>query len=164
MFGLTKRQRKFPDIIAQDAVILDEKFSQLLIINFKSDPDIIDEELMRYVWGQSPKPWGMAWKGAKKLYMPLNLKDHHWVAVKVDLEAIEMIVYDCSLGANTEMVIDEAMLPLRMIIPTMLRASGYFEHIENHLYGPWPYKRPRNIPQNTRYVYHLLFTFICLTF
>ncbi|KAF4367621.1 hypothetical protein F8388_011260 [Cannabis sativa] len=67
LFGIRKRQHLYQDVIAQDAIILDEKFPQLVTINFKSNPDIIDNELSRYISGESPHFWGKNWKGAKKI-------------------------------------------------------------------------------------------------
>ncbi|KAF4403224.1 hypothetical protein G4B88_027995 [Cannabis sativa] len=127
LFGIRKRQHLYQDVIAQDAIILDEKFPQLVTINFKSNPDIIDNELSRYISGESPHFWGKNWKGAKKLYMTLNIKDHHWVTVKADIQTLELIVYDCSIGATTSKELDDLMLPLQTIIPIMLRESLQFQ-------------------------------------
>ena len=150
LFGIRKRQHEYQDIIPQDAIILDEKFTQLVIINFNSNPGIIDEEISQYILGNHPHFWGKKWKGSKKLYMPLNIKGHHWVAVKVDLQALELIVYDCSIGATLPKEMDTLMLPIQTMIPTMLRVSSQFEDIEQCLHKPWTYTRLLSVPQNSR--------------
>ncbi|XP_062101590.1 uncharacterized protein LOC133807345 [Humulus lupulus] len=82
--------------------------------------------------------------------MPLNIRDHHWVAVKVDLQALELIVYDCSIGATSSKEMDALMLPLQTMIPTMLRVSSQFEDIAQCLHKPRTYTRLLSVPQNSR--------------
>ncbi|KAF4403484.1 hypothetical protein G4B88_008130 [Cannabis sativa] len=116
-------------LFSEDAIILDEKFPQLVTINFKSNPDMIDNELSRYISSESPHLWGKNWKGAKELYMTLNIKDHHWVTVKADIQTLELIVYDYSIGATTSKKLDDLMLPLHTMISIMLRESLQFQKI-----------------------------------
>ena len=150
MFGIRNRQKKFANVIDQRSIILDEVFNQMVQINYQISPENPDDELMRYAYGASPPDWGTPWKGAKKLYLPFNVADNHWVAVCVNLEERHLKVFDCSVGATTKANMDKAMKPICKMIPVMLRQSGQFEHIRDHLNAPWPYQRPKEVPQNKR--------------
>ena len=55
MCGVRKRQHKCYDIIKQDSIVLDETFSQLLLINFNGDKHMVDDAFMKYVNGKSHK-------------------------------------------------------------------------------------------------------------
>ena len=149
LFGIRKRQHLYQDVIPQDAIILDEKFAQLVTSNFNSNLDVIDNELSRYISGESPHLWGKKWKGAKKLYMTLNIKNHHWVTVKADIQTLELIVYDCSIGATSAKEMDVLMLPLQTMIPIMLLKSLQFQEIAQYLHKPWTYQRLLDVPQNS---------------
>ncbi|GMN68296.1 hypothetical protein TIFTF001_037353 [Ficus carica] len=100
MYGIRKKQSKYRDIINQDVVILDDIFSQLLVMNANED-EIIYDSLMTYVKGDISK-MGKCCNGAKALYFMYNLYDildtnvtekergKHWVSVKVDLITAEL--------------------------------------------------------------------------
>ena len=103
MYGIRKKQSKYRDVINQDVVILDDIFSQLLVMNANED-GIIYDDLMTYVKGDSPK-MGKCWNGATALYFPYYLFDmldtdvaekergKHWVLVKADLITAELVVF-----------------------------------------------------------------------
>lgn len=96
MYDIRKRQQKYPDLIKQDVVVLDEIFWQLLRGNYnEKNREIIDVALMAYVNGKSPK-MGKSWKGANALYFISNIGDNHWITIKVDLINLELVVYDCT--------------------------------------------------------------------
>ncbi|GMN27153.1 hypothetical protein TIFTF001_049347 [Ficus carica] len=62
MYGIRKKQSKYRDVINQDVVILDDIFSQLLVMNANED-GIIYDALMTYVKGDTPK-MGKCWNAA----------------------------------------------------------------------------------------------------
>ena len=152
MYGVRKRQQKYSDIIKQDSVVLDEIFGQLLLINFNEDKHMVDEAFMKYVNGKSHK-FGRSWRGANALYFPLNVNNSHWLAIKIDCINTEVVVFDCSLGCLSENAMDEVMLPIQTMIPLVLRKSKVFEHIKESLNATWQYRRRRDLPQNSTYVY-----------
>ena len=121
-------------------------FNQMVQINLET----VDDELMRYVSSASPPDWGTPWKWAKKLYLPFNVDAHHWVSVCVNLEEFNLKVFDCSVSATTKSNMDKAMLPLCTMVSVMLRLSGQFEDIMNHVHALWTYQRLKNVPQNKR--------------
>ncbi|PON50408.1 hypothetical protein TorRG33x02_314560 [Trema orientale] len=134
MFGTRKRQQNYPDVIKQDSIILDDLFSQLALSNFTTHPNTPDEAQLRYIAGLSPNHWGRPWKGARKLYIILNLRDKYWVTVKANLEAYEIVVFDNNnIEVTIEKNMDEAMLPLCTMILVMLKIPRDFQHIVDHL-------------------------------
>ena len=157
MYGIRKSQSKYRDVINQNVVILDDIFSQLLVMNANED-HIIYDALMTYVQGNSPK-MGKCWNGATALYFPYNLFDmldtdvsekergKHWVSVKVDLVNAELVVFDCNLKFTEKVKLDRFMEPVQKMIPLVLQKSGYFGHLDP---SPWPYRRPTNHPQNEK--------------
>ncbi|GMN22768.1 hypothetical protein TIFTF001_047482 [Ficus carica] len=157
MYGIRKKQSKYRDVINQDVVILDDIFSQLLVMNANED-GIIYDALMSYVKGDNPK-MGKCWNGAKALYFPYNLYDisdtnvaekergKHWVSVKVDLIIAELVIFDCSWKFTEKVKLDRFMEPVQKMIPLLLQKSGYFSHLNP---SPWPYRRPINHPQNEK--------------
>lgn len=149
MYGIRKRQQKYPDLIKQDVVVLDEVFWQLLRGNYnEKNREIIDVALMAYVNGKSPK-MGKSWKGANALYFVSNIGDNHWITIKVDLINLELVVYDCNFALNSEKKMDDHMVQFQKMIPLLLRESGYFNHISEYNETTWQYRRPRNIPQSS---------------
>ena len=157
MYGIRKTQSKYPDVINQDVVILDDIFSQLLVMNAAEDGTVYDD-LMAYVRGDSPQ-MGKCWNGVKAFYFPYNLFDmldtdvaekergKHWVSVKVDLITGELVVFDCNWKFTPKVKLDRFMEPLQKMIPLVLQKSGYFGHLSP---SPWPYRRPTNYPQNEK--------------
>ena len=157
MYGIRKKQSKYRDVINQDVVILDDIFSQLLVMNANED-GIIYDDLMTYVKGDSPK-MGKCWNGATALYFPYNLFDmldtdvaekergKHWVSVKADLITAELVVFDCNWKFTEKVKLDRFMEPVQKMIPLVLQKSGYFGHLDP---SPWPYRRPINHPQNEK--------------
>lgn len=157
MYGLRKRQSKYPDVINQDVVILDDIFSQLLVMNDNDDITIYDD-LKMYMKGDSPQI-GKSWNGAKALYFPYNLFDmsdadapdkergKHWVSVKVDLINAELVVFDSNWKFTDKAKLDRFMKPVQKMIPLLLQESGYFSRLDP---SPWPYRRPINYPQNEK--------------
>ena len=83
-----------------------------------------------------PKTGEELGKGKKKLYLPFNLGDYHWVSICINLEEFNIIVFDCNIGAMTNDNINKAMLPLCSMIPIILRLSRQFEYIGNCLHNP----------------------------
>ncbi|GMN19897.1 hypothetical protein TIFTF001_045249 [Ficus carica] len=156
MYGIRKKQAKYRDVINQDVVILDDIFSQLLVMI--ANDDAIYDSLMSYVKGDSPR-MGKCWNGAKAIYFPYNLYDisdtnvaekeqgKHWVSVKVDLISAELVVFDCSWKFTEKVKLDRFMEPVQKMIPLLLQKSGYFSHLNP---SPWPYRRPINHPQNEK--------------
>ncbi|GMN72655.1 hypothetical protein TIFTF001_052045 [Ficus carica] len=157
MYGIRKKQSKYRDVINQDVVILDDIFSQLLVMNANED-GIIYDALMTYVKGDNPK-MGKCWNGAKALYFPYNLYDisdtnvaekergKHWVSVKVDLIIAELVVFYYSWKFTEKVKLDRFMEPVQKMIPLLLKKSGYFSHLNP---SPWPNRRPINHPQNEK--------------
>ncbi|GMN64216.1 hypothetical protein TIFTF001_033303 [Ficus carica] len=157
MYGIRKKQSKYRDVINQDVVILDDIFSQLLVMNANED-GIIYDALMTYVKGNNPK-MGKCWNGAKALYFPYNLYDisdtnvaekergKHWVSVNVDLIIAELVVFYYSWKFTEKVKLDRFMEPVQKMIPLLLQKSGYFSHLNP---SPWPYRRPINHPQNEK--------------
>ena len=125
MYGVRKRQQKYSDIIKQDSVVLNEIFGQLLLMNFNEDKHMVDEAFMKYVNGKSHK-LGRSWRGANALYFPLNVNNSQWLAIKIDCINTEVVVFDCSLGCLSENVMDDVMLPIQTIIPSVFRNLKFF--------------------------------------
>ncbi|GMN48068.1 hypothetical protein TIFTF001_017236 [Ficus carica] len=158
IYGLRRRQHKYSDIINQNAVVLDEVFGQLLVSN-SYDSDVIDDYLRKYINGKVSK-MRKSWKGTKALYFPFNVGEKenlqnnhlrggkHWFTVKVDLVELELVVFDCNIGCYNKIQMDKFMKPIKKMIPLMLRESGFFNDLINHLNTPWPYRRPCDHLQN----------------
>ncbi|GMN73722.1 hypothetical protein TIFTF001_052228 [Ficus carica] len=154
MYGIRKKQSKYRDVINQDVVILDDIFSQLLVMNVNED-GIIYDALMTYVKGDTPK-MGKCWNGKKAFYFMYNLYDildtnvtekergKHWISVKVDLITAELVVFDCNCKFTEKVKLDRFMEPVQKMIPLVLQKTGYFGHLDP---SPWPYRRPINHPQ-----------------
>ena len=159
MFDLRKRQQKFQNLFDQCVALTDEAFSQLILSAYNErdlmkEGDILyefDNTYMMYVEGKIPS-CGNSWEGKKALYMALNLSDKHWVAVKVDLRACKLFVFDCNISAYTDSQIDIFMKPLCTMIPILLEQSEKFSNIRERLQSSWPFERLQGLPQNLRLV------------
>ena len=159
MFGLRKRQQKFQNLFDQCVALTDEAFSQLILSAYNErdlikEGDILyefDNTYMTYVEGKIPSR-GNSWEGKKALYMALNLSDKHWVAVKVDLRACKLFVFDCNISAYTDSQMDIFMKPLCTMIPILLEQNEKFSNIRERLQCSWPFERLQGLPQNLRLV------------
>ncbi|GMN70198.1 hypothetical protein TIFTF001_039241 [Ficus carica] len=121
MYGIRKKQSKYRDAINQDVVILDDIFSQLLVMNANED-GIIYDALMTYVKGDTPK-MGKCWNG--------RFDNGRAGGFLLQLEITEKVK------------LDRFMEPVQKMIPLVLQKSGYFGHLDP---SPWPYRRPINHP------------------
>ena len=93
---------------------------------------IVDKDLMDYLDGkkiQRDRPW----RTCKRLYITVNVAKIHWVALVVDLQSCSLVVLDSHLLATTTKTMGEAMLPYCSMIPLMLKQSGQFKHLGEHL-------------------------------
>ena len=104
--------------------------------------------LLSYVQGKEPM-YGTSWIDARVVYMPLNVRENHWIAVKIDLEEYEFILFDCSMGSSIESHIKSVMELLQLVIPYLLHKTGEFRRIQSRLTQSWPY-RHIDVPQNKR--------------
>ena len=94
-----------------------------------------------------------SWRGANALYFPLNVNDSHWLAIKIDCISTEVVVFDCNLRCLSENVMGKVMLLIQTIILLVLRKFKVFEHIKESRNATWQYRRRRDLPQNSTYVY-----------
>ena len=81
------------------------------------------------------------------------LTTHIGFAIKIDYINTKLVVFDCSLGCLSENAMDEVMLLIQKINPLVFCKSKVFEHIKESLNTTWQYRRRRDLPQNSTYVY-----------
>ena len=82
-------------------------FTQLMKIayhNHKANTEVDHttlDRLLAYVLGKLPM-YNTSWIDARAIYMVLCVRENHWIAVKINLEEYEFILFNCNLGANLD--------------------------------------------------------------
>ncbi|XP_062100256.1 uncharacterized protein LOC133806146 [Humulus lupulus] len=133
IFHLLRRRRKlFPKVYTTNCVVLDTYAPQIFSMYWNChDGDrstfIWDESIIDYVRGKEHRHLP-CWENQEYIYFTLNLPaEKHWVAVEVDIENWQIVVYDCDIGATTEDNMKSYLKPYTEIFASLLRASGYFK-------------------------------------
>ncbi|KAM6583909.1 hypothetical protein CsatB_010911 [Cannabis sativa] len=87
-----------------------------------------DEGVMSYVQG-IPHRYLPCWEKQEYIYFVLHLpKERHWVAVEVDIENWEIIVYDSDIGATVEAAMESYLKPYSELFANLIRDSSYFQY------------------------------------
>ena len=93
---------------------------------------------------------GCLWRKCKALYMPLNVRECHWVALVADLVKCKLVVLDANIAINTTEQMEEAVRPLCALLPLLLRDSKQFKNLGKKLVSKWSWRRPTDMCTQTK--------------
>ena len=54
---------------------------------------------------------------------------NNWITCNIDLENWVIYIYDSFANCNDVVVRKEAIIPLRALLPLMMKQAGYFDHL-----------------------------------
>ncbi|KAM6562094.1 hypothetical protein CsatB_022092 [Cannabis sativa] len=130
---LRRRQTLYPEVYTRKGVVLDTSAPQFFSMfwnMYEGDRSKMkwDEGVMSYVQG-IPHRYLPCWENQDYIYFVLHLpKERHWVAVEVDIDNWEIIVYDSDIGATVEAAMESYLKPYSELFANLIRASGYFQY------------------------------------
>ena len=58
---------------------------------------IFSKDFIKYVDSEKPLR-DKAWENVHTLYLPLNIKNKHWVSLAIQLDTWEILVFDCNIN------------------------------------------------------------------
>ncbi|KAM6567398.1 hypothetical protein CsatA_026526 [Cannabis sativa] len=135
---LRRRRTLYPEVYTRKGVVLDTSAPQFFSMfwnMYEGDQSKMkwDEGVMNYVQG-IPHGYLPCWENQEYIYFVLHLpKERHWVAVEVDIENWEIIVYDSDIGGTVEARMESYLKPYSELFANLIRASGYFPY-SNYLH------------------------------
>ncbi|XP_050369160.1 uncharacterized protein LOC126787285 isoform X2 [Argentina anserina] len=109
-----------PQSLTHSCTVLDTVFWNNTT-SYEWDSDILD-----YPLGKSPQ-FTRQWSEVDYLYIPVNISDQHWVAVRVDLMRRKFTIYDSMQSASRDEFICDLLNPLATMFPSLLIQSGFYE-------------------------------------
>ncbi|XP_060968725.1 uncharacterized protein LOC115720433 [Cannabis sativa] len=130
---LRRRRTLYPEVYTRKGVVLDTSAPQFFSMfwnMYEGDKSKMkwDEGVMSYVQGILHR-YLPCWEKQKYIYFVLHLpKERHWVAVEVDIENWEIIVYDSDIGATVEAAMESYLKPYSELFANLIRDSGYFQY------------------------------------
>lgn len=95
--------------------------------------------LVKMVNGKLPT-WGKPWSSVKKVFMPYNVRQKHWVGLVLDLTSCEIFVYDSKIDLFRTQILVKAVQPLAKLITPLLEEAGYVGDFPLRK-GEWPIHR-----------------------
>ena len=142
MYHFRKRSDKYRDIFPQNVAILSDLFSQVLAGQYGNFLEVgmkkfsFGEDLLGFTHGKKIQK-GKSWRKCKALYMPLNVRECHWVALVADLVKCELVVLDADIAVNTTKQMEEAVRLFYALLPLLLRDSKQFKSLGKKLDSKW---------------------------
>ncbi|KAM6560615.1 hypothetical protein CsatA_029854 [Cannabis sativa] len=130
---LRRRRTLYPEVYTRKGVVLDTSAPQFFSMYwnmYEGDKSKMkwDEGVMNYVQG-IPHRYLPCWENQEYIYFALHLpKERHWVAIEVDIENWEIIVYDSDIGGTVEARMESYLKPYSELFANLIRASGYFPY------------------------------------
>ncbi|XP_060969916.1 uncharacterized protein LOC115695232 [Cannabis sativa] len=130
---LRRRRTLYLEVYTRKGVVLDTSAPQFFSMFWnmcEGDRSKMkwDESVMSYVQG-IPHRYLPCWEKQEYIYFVLHLpKERHWVAVEVDIENWEIIVYDSDIGATVEAAMESYLKPYSELFANLIRDSGYFQY------------------------------------
>ncbi|CAN6699586.1 unnamed protein product [Malus baccata var. baccata] len=96
---------------------------------FQHNPDSYnwDLDMLDYPVGKSPKH-SRPWSEVEYLYLPVNIRNRHWIAVCVDLMRRKLTIYDStrSQSAPEDEFSFDILKPMATMLPSLLVQSGFY--------------------------------------
>ena len=88
----------------------------------------LNANLLNFVNGKKLQR-GQLWKKCKTLYVPLNVKGVHWVALCIDVIKCKILVLDSDVAATTREEMGEHVRPFSAMLPVLLCKKNKFKHL-----------------------------------
>ena len=57
------------------------------------------------------------------------MNNSHWIICNIDLKNWVIYIYDSFVDRNDAVVREEAIIPLRTLLPVMMKQTRYFDHL-----------------------------------
>ncbi|XP_060973240.1 uncharacterized protein LOC133038848 [Cannabis sativa] len=127
------RRTLYLEVYTRKGVVLDRSAPQIFAMYwnyYEGDKSKVkwDEGVMNYVQG-IPHRYLSCWENQDYIYFVLHLpKERHWVAVEVDIDNWEIIVYDFDIGGTAEEAMKSYLKSCNELFANLIRASGYFPY------------------------------------
>lgn len=57
------------------------------------------------------------------------MNNSHWITCNIDLDNWVIYIYDSFADRNDAVVREQAIIPLRALLPVIMKQAGYFDHL-----------------------------------
>ncbi|XP_047319624.1 DNA ligase 1-like [Impatiens glandulifera] len=117
---LKRRAEEFPKTYPRNFSIADSNLSQKMSNRYEvftpNPAGYKFDDLMEYVIGEGSNPWNIV----DMIYVPLNIKQKHWVLCKIHLQDWCIYVYDCEQNMFPKDEYDTFLEPMCVMVPYLL--------------------------------------------
>ncbi|XP_021800416.1 uncharacterized protein LOC110744735 [Prunus avium] len=146
LYLLRVRQTIYANLVRSDWAIVDTLFQTYAAIDLQhmrlyggKEDRTHSNALVKMVNGKLPT-WGKPWSSVKKVFMPYNVSQKHWVGLVLDLTSCEIFVYDSNIDLFRTHILVKAVQPLAKLITPLLEEAGYVGDFPLRK-GEWPIHR-----------------------
>ncbi|CAL2228394.1 unnamed protein product [Prunus armeniaca] len=83
-----------------------------------------------FVWGSWQHGYAQAWTKVRKVYLPYNVRQSHWVAVEIDFVRHTATVYDSYIFFTSNTMLVRQMEPITQTLAKVLYDMRFYEKSE----------------------------------
>ena len=83
-----------------------------------------------FVWGSWQHGYAQAWTKVRKVYLPYNVRQSHWVAVEIDFVRHTATVYDSYTVFTSNTMLVRQMEPITQTLAKVLYDMRFYEKSE----------------------------------
>ncbi|KAM3343649.1 hypothetical protein P3S68_025739 [Capsicum galapagoense] len=87
-----------------------------------------EEEMIKYVKGESPNPHGKSWTKGKRIFVVISMNDMHYWTVEILLKEGMINVYDSNVPLVDDFDLFLLVESLMVLLPILLRKSKLMNH------------------------------------
>ena len=107
-----------------------------------------DDLLLDYALGCVPEH-SIGWSAVEIIYVPINIKNSHWVLGVVQLLSRKIYIYDSFTEIIGPAKLKSIVTPLARVMPQILKVVHYYEEGYPIDLQEWEVQRVENLPQQT---------------
>ena len=108
----------------------------------------LEADLLEFVKGKKLQR-GRSWKTCKALYVPLNVKGCHWVALFINMVKCEITIFDSDVAATMKEEMGKHVRLLCAMLPLVLCMTNKFKHLGQNLTKARTWRCSRNMCTQT---------------
>ena len=64
-----------------------------------------------------------------QVILACNMNNSHWITCNIDFENWVIYIYNSFADRNDAVVREQTIIPLRVLLPVMMKQAGYFDHL-----------------------------------
>ncbi|XP_062081617.1 uncharacterized protein LOC133788237 [Humulus lupulus] len=129
---LCMRRKYFPNIYRQNAVVMNNYFSQVIPARYDQYKQTADKT--KYYWDADimsmltgiEQQFLASWGGVEDVYWCQNYGQQHWFAIEASISSWTLTVYDSENSVISDAKLEDIMSPWCFMLPSLLMQSKLF--------------------------------------